>query len=255
MFGEKILGAFACSPAEAEQYGATANYTLENALDFAKKTVPGFFGYVEGSAVLDFGCGQGWQAVALARAGAREVLGIDIDDARLAQARALAEAAGVAERVGFASEIPPERLGRFDVVISLCAFEHYQDPAGALDRMRRAVKPGGRIIVSFAEPWLSHSGSHMNGYVRIPWVNLLFPEKTVMRFRSRYRNDGATRYEDVVGGLNRMTLAKFERVLRASGLVIERLQYHATRGLPLVTRIPLVRELLTSAATAVLRAP
>ncbi len=76
-----------------------------------------------------------------------------------------------------------------------------------------------------------------------------------MRFRSRYRNDGATRYEDVVGGLNRMTLAKFERVLRASGLVIERLQYHATRGLPLVTRIPLVRELLTSAATTVLRAP
>ena len=51
-----------------------------------------------------------------------------------------------------------------------------------------------------------------------------------------------------------MTLTKFERTLRSSGMRIELLKYHATRWLPLVTRLPLVREFLTSAASCILRA-
>jgi hypothetical protein len=71
--------------------------------------------------------------------------------------------------------------------------------------------------------------------------------------RERFRNDGATRYEDVESGLNRMTLAKFERIITASGMSVNYLKFHTTKGLPLVDKLPLVRELLVGAVTCSLR--
>jgi hypothetical protein len=50
-----------------------------------------------------------------------------------------------------------------------------------------------------------------------------------------------------------MTLAKFERLIAASGMKEEFRRYYATKKLPLVTRIPLVREFLVSAVAAILR--
>ena len=90
-------------------------------------------------------------------------------------------------------------------------------------------------------------------FTKVPWVHVWFSERTVMRVRSRFRGDGATRYEDVEGGLNRMTLAKFERIIRASGMSLEYLKYHPTKGLPLMDKLPLVREFMVSAATCILR--
>ncbi|CAN5864331.1 hypothetical protein BH24ACI4_BH24ACI4_08100 [soil metagenome] len=55
-------------------------------------------------------------------------------------------------------------------------------------------------------------------FTKLPWVNVLFSERTVMQVRARFRDDGATRYEEVVMGLNRMTIARFERLIRASGM-------------------------------------
>ena len=52
-----------------------------------------------------------------------------------------------------------------------------------------------------------------------------------------------------------MTLAKFERIIGESGLIVEEMHYHAVKGLPGVTRIPTVRELLTSAVSCLLRVP
>ena len=31
-----------------------------------------------------------------------------------------------------------------------------------------------RLIITWAESWYSHSGSHMNFFTRVPWVNLWF---------------------------------------------------------------------------------
>lgn len=39
---------------------------------------------------------------------------------------------------------------------------------------------------------------------------------------SRSRSDGAERYEDVESGLNRMSLRKFDRLLKSSGLSVVR---------------------------------
>jgi 2-polyprenyl-3-methyl-5-hydroxy-6-metoxy-1,4-benzoquinol methylase len=150
--GERILVQFAKSPEEQTSSGATVKYTLANALDFARLTIPRFPELVRGKSILDYGCGPGWQTVAMhTQCGARSVRGVDIDDRWLAKARALAEAEGCQAHVSFSRQARPDLIGSFDIAISLCSFEHFADPAGVLDALRSMVKPDGLVIVSFGE--------------------------------------------------------------------------------------------------------
>jgi SAM-dependent methyltransferase len=129
--------------------------------------------------------------------------------------------------------------------------EHFPDPADALRQMERLLKPTGRILITFGEPWLSPWGSHMQFFCKVPWLNLWFSERTIMTVRSLYRQDGATRYEDVESGLNKMTLQKFERIVRDSGLVMEHRRYRCLKGLDFLARTPL-RELFVNQINCVL---
>ena len=233
-------------------HGGTVNTTADNALDFLVKTVPGFLERLRDKDVLDYGCGHGWQGIAIARLGiARSVTGLDI---RLFDSmRANACAAGVDDRVEFIAET---RVGRtFDVVYSCSSFEHFRNPGRELRRMIELTRPGGQIVISFAEPWYSPHGSHFTGYTGLPWSNILFSEETMMRVRAHYRSDGATRYEDIEGGLNKMSVAKFERIIAASGLTVADYRLWAVKRLPLVTRLPVLRELFTAAVSCVLLKP
>jgi hypothetical protein len=114
--------------------------------------------------------------------------------------------------------------------------------------------------LTFAEPWYSPSGSHFSGYTRfpgtdigVPWLNLVFSDHALLTLRSKFRKDLPKRIEDIEGGLNRMTVSKFERIINSCGMEVEQKQLFATKGIPLVTRIPVLRELLTSAASSILR--
>ena len=82
---------------------------------------------------------------------------------------------------------------------------------------------------------------------------LFFSDQALLTLRSHFRTDHPDRIEDIEGGLNKMTVARFEAIMREGGMRLERLQAHPTWGLPLVSHIPIVRELLTSAVTCILR--
>lgn len=253
---DRFLSLIARDP-NAAPAGATARYTVDNCLDFAIKTIPDLQSRIAGKRVLDFGCGHGWQSIALAKLGAAEVLGLDIVTSRFPEARERAQKHGVGDRVRYSDSAAGFEA---DIVLSISAFEHFSDPAAMLRLMRSLLRPGGEVLLAWAEPWLSPNGSHVNAFTRLPgtdmpfpWLNLICPEHAVLRFRSRYRRDGARRYEDIEGGLNKMTLARFERILNGSGLRVRDLRYFGVWGLPLVTKIPGIRELLTSAASCTLQ--
>ena len=74
-----------------------------------------------------------------------------------------------------------------------------------------------------------------------------------MAVRSRYRKDGAKRYEEVESGLNKMSLRKFERLIGQSGLTLVRYKYVGVKKMHWLTKIPVVRELTTVLVTAVLQ--
>jgi SAM-dependent methyltransferase len=101
--------------------------------------------------VLDLGCGLGASSVALARAYPRAtVLGVDLDETSIAQARTAAAEAGVADRVSFVvgdaavatSEAP------FDLVTIFEALHDMGDPVGALRVARGRLADGGSVLVA-----------------------------------------------------------------------------------------------------------
>lgn len=97
-----------------------------------------------GEAVLDVGCGTGHLAERLAAMGAAPVVGIDPSPRMIEQARARG-AAGVRFERAAAEEV--DHQATFDVVLSNSALQWFHDPPGALARMRRALRPGGRIAI------------------------------------------------------------------------------------------------------------
>jgi SAM-dependent methyltransferase len=253
--GEAILGRLSRDPGLPDRIPEPVPATHAEALRRLREAFPDISGRIHGRRVLDFGCGRGFQAVALAAAGAAEVVGLDTNEKLLPTGREWAAAQGVGAQVRFAASLGPEDEGAFDVVVSQNSMEHFPDPGAVLQVMQGALRPRGELLVTFSPPWFAPYGAHMHFFTPVPWVHLLFRERTVMAVRSRYRQDGATRYEDVEGGLNRMSVAKFERLVRASGLELAWRRYVALKRLPLVTSLPGLRELFINEVDCVLRRP
>jgi SAM-dependent methyltransferase len=103
-----------------------------------------------GMRCLDVGCGGGDLSCDLARlvgpTGA--VVGTDIDETKLRLAREEARAQGVANFLARSADIvPDDEVASFDLVYARFVLSHLPDPAGALAKLHRALRPGGVIIV------------------------------------------------------------------------------------------------------------
>jgi SAM-dependent methyltransferase len=173
---------------------------------------------VRDKTVIDFGCGDGLATLDLARHGAGKVIGIDIRRHALDEATRNAAEAGLSACCEFSTGTDTKA----DVIISLDAFEHFGDPAGILNMMHGLLKPGGFIMASFGPTWYHPLGGHL--FSVFPWSHLLFSEDALIRWRTNIRPDGATRFSEVDGGLNQMTIARFERIVSASPFQIAALQ-------------------------------
>ena len=195
-----------------------------------------------GKDVLDFGCGVGSEAVELART-AKSVFGLDIWLSALATARAAADAAGVSDRCTFGTEAP---AGKVDIIVSLDSFEHFADPAAVLSTMYELLRPGGRVLVSFGPTWYHPFGGHL--FSVFPWAHLLFTERALIEWRNDIRSDGATRFHEVEGGLNQMTIRRFEKLVAQS-----RFELVALETVPIRRLTPVHNRLTREFTTAIVR--
>lgn len=97
--------------------------------------------------VLVYGCGSGAQSFYLAKAGAN-VVGIDISDVSIREARARALAEGVETKTSF-SVMDCETLAlgdnSFDVIVAAGVLHHLDLPK-AYQEMARVLKAGGEVI-------------------------------------------------------------------------------------------------------------
>jgi len=172
---------------------------------------------IRGKVVIDFGCGAGAQAIELAQRGSLHVYGVDISERLLEVARQQAEQQSC-RNVTFCTAAPELA----DVIVTLDAFEHFADPAAILQTMASMLKPTGYIIASFGPTWYHPLGGHL--FSVFPWAHLIFTESALCRWRSHIRSDGATKFSEVEGGLNQMTIGRFERLIVNSALKIESLE-------------------------------
>ncbi len=116
-----------------------------------------------GGTVLDWGCGIGGTAIALARhiPGA-SVLGIDVEQGSLARASANVAAAGLTERVRLKLVAPgplPLADSSFDLVFSKEAICHIEDKAPIFAEIFRVLRPGGAFLGSDWMTGSDHPGS------------------------------------------------------------------------------------------------
>jgi len=104
---------------------------------------------VEGRTVIDIGCGPGHYSIALARAGAIKVLGLDFASGMLEIARERAASCGVGERCTFAlgDFLTYPISERFDYAILMGFMDYVRDPRAVIDRVLKIVR--GRAFVSF----------------------------------------------------------------------------------------------------------
>lgn len=247
MIGERILLMLSRNPKDLDYVASKGEYSIDNALDLLTLAFGSeFCKDIAGKTILDFGCGWGYQVIAMALKGASFVVGVDVREEFCSQGIKLAREFGVYQKVEFITKIEDNLYEHFDLIISQNSFEHYGDPHGVMILWKKILKPKGKIYIVFGPPWYAPYGSHMHFFTKIPWLNLLFRESTVMKVRSHFRSDGAKRYEEVEGGLNKMSINKFEQIIREPGLRIRYINYHAVKGIRFLTKLPYLRELFVN---------
>ncbi len=97
---------------------------------------------IEEKTAIDIGCGPGYYAVALAKSGARKVLGIDISPAMIALAKEQAKQAGVEDRCDFIvadfANYPIQE--KFDYAIAQGFMDYVAGPEEMIDKILAATK-------------------------------------------------------------------------------------------------------------------
>ncbi|MCO4771741.1 MAG: methyltransferase domain-containing protein [Deltaproteobacteria bacterium] len=103
-----------------------------------------------GDHVLDLGTGTGLGVRTAARrtGSTGRVVGLDLSPGLIEVAKRHTESEWCEYVVGDAEDLPFE-AETFDVVFTYCAVAHFPRLDVALSQMRRVLKPGGRVVVSF----------------------------------------------------------------------------------------------------------
>lgn len=107
----------------------------------------------KGMSLVELGCGSGWMVRLAARHGV-DAAGYDISPDMIEIARAQAEAEGVPARFEVGDMEDLDLGGAFDACLTYDALHHSPRPDLVLRSARRALPPGGRLLV--AEPNWKH---------------------------------------------------------------------------------------------------
>lgn len=170
-----------------------------------------------GCRILDLGCGLGYFAREARSRGAASVIGVDISERMLADARTRGADPGITYVRSSLEALQPER-GNFDLVISMLALHYIDDYAALVRKVAACLVPGGRFAFSVEHPIFTASGT--TDWHRDPDGNPLhWPV-------DRYRDEGERRTSWIVNGVLKFhrTVETYVNGLLQAGLTLVRLE-------------------------------
>jgi SAM-dependent methyltransferase len=140
---------------------------------------------VAGKEVLEIGCGTGGRASYIAAAGAKRVVGIDINAEEIAIANRLRDTLHpeLANRLTYevSNEDQTLDLGTFDVCLLIDCLEHVVSPPAIMRLAYNYTRPGGKCYAS-CYGYYHHRGSHTG---LMPFVNVLFSDEQILNYIRR----------------------------------------------------------------------
>lgn len=95
--------------------------------------------------ILDLGCATGWFTEKLSKLG--QTTGIDLSEGAIAAAKASYPSLTFLQGNIFDMAIDPES---FDLIVSQEVVAHVEDQSGFVERIARALKPGGYLVITAA---------------------------------------------------------------------------------------------------------
>jgi SAM-dependent methyltransferase len=172
---------------------------------------------LEGRRVLDLGCGLGYFAREARTRGARRVLGVDLSERMLQEARARTDDPGITYLHAALEEFEPAAAS-FDLVVSSLALHYIADYPGLVRRVAACLVPGGRFAFSVEHPVYTAHGTS-DWHAGPDGVRLHWPV-------DRYRDEGERRTRWFVDGVVKYhrTVETYVNALLDAGLVLARLE-------------------------------
>jgi ubiquinone/menaquinone biosynthesis C-methylase UbiE len=249
---------------------------------YDRKVRSGTMREVTGLDVLEIGTGHGGIACFLAAVGARSVVGIDLNTEHMDVARRFAAIVSAHYGPGYSLpvtfvEMNADRLtfpdGQFDLVLADSVFEHFIDPEAVMKEAYRVLRPGGGMLVPVFSSILSKYALHLKHGLKLPWANLVFSERTIVRAMHRLAKDNPKLVEIYPGladspqrvrdlrrykDLNDITYREFQAMAARTGFKVESFSVYSTRVGKVLERLPLVgksrlMDILSTGASAYLR--
>jgi SAM-dependent methyltransferase len=172
---------------------------------------------LQGLRVLDLGCGTGALARELRKLGAREVVGIDLSERMLAEARARTPDQHIVFQRADLETFAAETDG-FDLVVSSLALHYLNDFLALARRTAAALRQGGRFVFSVEHPIFTAQGG--GGWITGPnGEKLHWPV-------DRYRDEGKRETSWIVDGVEKYhrTTETYVNGLIDAGLRLLRLE-------------------------------
>lgn len=183
--------------AEFDKFFQQTSLSDNRSLRIEFETLLQFIGNLEGKRVLDLGCGIGRNSLKLA-CYAHEVIGYDISEVAVAKANDIAKQLGVNNFRAQVNNFSDVEEGCFDVILCVNMLHHCATPLHVLNSIRKALRPGGQLIIMENNP-----------------LNPLFPLFFVLI--GQIRSHLTKQYLMV----NRFTLSK---IVTAAGMTIKKVQ-------------------------------
>ncbi len=182
---------------------------------------------IKDKTVLDIGAGGGGKTVFYALNGAKKVIGIDIEEGFIAEAKQFAEKMH-AENTDFKVENAEKtsfKKNSFDICVMNDVFEHLSNPEKVLKEVHRILKNGGKVFIN-SPPYYHPYGAHLSDLIGIPYVHMLFPEPVLINaYKKLAKNTksyekrvnlrfGTVNGKEKITYINRMTVKRFEDIIK-----------------------------------------
>ena len=180
--------AFYAAWLDPEMIYSSALYEESDDLEAAQRRkfrrIADMLGLDGGQSVLEIGCGWGGLAAHLVGAGAGSVRGITLSPAQLAVGQDLVRTRGLDGRVSLELCDYRDVEGHYDRIVSIEMFEAVGESywRGYFDKLRQALKPGGRAVVqviTIADDRFEHYRAHPDMIQTMVFPGGMLPSKAI----------------------------------------------------------------------------